>query len=181
MRGSLWTIANLLSLSRVPFCVAAAVLVLTDGSTLWCLILIFTAGLTDLLDGQVARRTNTVSEWGKLLDPAADKISAALLGSALAWKGLLPIWFLGTIVLRDALIMAAGIYLSHYLGRIHMSNFFGKATTTAIGITFILALLKADPLPMNLAIWGTTGLLGLSLLVYAPRLADLKNKSAKSI
>ena len=178
MPGPLWTIPNLLSISRIPFSVAAAIIVLSDGSTLWCLILIFAAGLTDFLDGQVARLTNTVSDWGKLLDPAADKISAALLGGSLAWKELLPPWFVGAIILRDVIIVAAGIYLSHYVGRIHMSNFFGKIATTAIGITFILGLLKADPLPMNLAIWGTVGLLGLSLLVYAPRLADLRNKPA---
>lgn len=180
MRGPYWTSANILSISRVPLSGAAAAVILVDGPVTWSLVLILAAGLSDLLDGQVARRTNTVSEWGKILDPAADKISAALLGVALVWKSLLPFWVLGAIILRDLLIVTGGFFLTHHLGYVQMSNLPGKIAATAIGITFILALLKADQIVMDIAIWGTIGLLGLSLLIYAVRLLRLRNRSNES-
>ena len=180
MQGPYWTFANLLSISRVPLSGAAAVVIFMDGPVIWSLTLILATGLTDLLDGQVARRTNTVSEWGKILDPAADKISAALLGVALVWKSLLPLWVLGAIILRDFLIVTGGVFLTRYLGHVQMSNLPGKIAATAIGITFILALLKADPIVMDIAIWATIGLLGLSFLIYAVRLLGLRNHPAQS-
>ncbi len=178
MLGSFWTIANILSLSRIPLCVVASLIILRDGPISWSLMLIIAAGLTDLFDGQIARRTNTVSEWGKILDPVADKISVALVGIALAWKEILPLWFLLAILLRDFLIVIGGLILTRQLGLIHMSNFWGKVTATAIGVTFIFALLKADQVLMTLSIWGTIGLLGLSLLIYAARLTGLRNKTS---
>lgn len=177
MQGPYWTLANLFSISRVPLSGAAAVVILVDGPVTWSLVLLLAAGLTDLLDGQIARRTNTVSEWGKILDPAADKISAVVLGIALVWKSLLPLWVLGAIILRDLLIATGGVFLTRHLGHVQMSNLPGKVAATAIGITFILALLKADQIVMDIAIWATIGLLGLSLLIYAARLLDLRNRS----
>ncbi|MCY4159130.1 MAG: CDP-alcohol phosphatidyltransferase family protein, partial [Bacteroidetes bacterium] len=96
-----------------------------DGPVSRSLILIFMAGFTDFLDGMIARSTNTISGWGKILDPAADKFSVVLLGAALVWKNLLPFWFLGAIVIRDVFIVAGGTFLTHRLGRIHMSNLVG--------------------------------------------------------
>ncbi len=177
MQGPFWTWANLLSLTRVPLSGSAAAMIFVDGPVIWSLILILVAAMTDLLDGQVARRTNTVSEWGKVLDPVADKLSAALLGIALIWKNLLPIWVLGAIVLRDILIMTGGIFLARHIGHVQMSNLSGKIATTAIGVMYILALLKADPIVMDTVIWGTIGLLVLSLLIYATRLLRLRNHS----
>ncbi len=177
MQGPYWTLANLLTISRVPLSGATTAVILMDGSVTWSLAFILAAGLTDLLDGQVARRTNTVSEWGKILDPAADKISAALLGIALVWKNLLPLWVLGAIILRDLLIVTGGVFLARHLGHVQMSNPPGKIAATAIGITFILALLKADQIVMDISIWATIGLLGLSLIIYAARLLRLRNRS----
>ena len=67
MLGTFWTFANILSISRVLFSAAAAVIILRDGPISWSLALLLTAVITDWLDGQIARRTNTVSEWGKIL------------------------------------------------------------------------------------------------------------------
>ncbi len=174
MLGSFWTIANLLSIARVPLSVAVAVLVIIDGPIRWSLSLILIAGLTDWLDGWLARITNTVSGWGKILDPAADKISVAVIAIAFLWKDLLPLWFVSTMISRDLLIAIGGVLLTRKLGHIHMSNFMGKATTTAIAITFALALLKPDPVVLYSSIYGSLGLLALSLLIYATRLRDLR-------
>ncbi len=181
MQDPFWTFANILSLLRVPLSGAAAVIILMDGAVTWSLTFILAAGLTDLLDGQVARRTNTVSEWGKILDPAADKVSAALLGIVLAGKNLLPLWFLGAVILRDVLIVTGGIFLTRHIGHVQMSNSPGKIAATAVGGTLVLALLKADPIVMAVAIWITIGLLSLSLIIYGARFLRLRNHPAEPI
>ncbi len=178
MLGSFWTFANILSISRVPLAVIVAIIVLTDGPVGWGLSLILVAALTDFLDGLVARRTDTISGWGKILDPAADKVSIAILGIALVWKELLPFWFLWIILLRDILILTGGTFLTRRLGHIHMSNLVGKTATTAIAITFMLGLLRADEVVQTISLGVTAGLLGLSLLVYAVRLKDLRHSPA---
>ena len=178
MLGTFWTFANILSISRVLFSAAAAVIILRDGPVSWSLALLTTAVLTDWLDGQVARRTNTVSEWGKILDPAADKISAALVGIALVLNDLIPLWFIGVVLLRDLLIAVGGIALARYSGRIQMSNFLGKLAVTAIAITFFMGLMRADQIVMDICTWVTVGLLGFSLLIYSSRLASVHSNSA---
>lgn len=175
-----WTFANFLSLCRVPLSAAATVIIFVGGPVSWSLSLILVAALTDFLDGLVARQTGTISAWGKLLDPAADKISVALLGIALVWNELLPLWFLGAILLRDVLILIGGAVLSRHLGRIQMSNVAGKLAAVAIGVTFILGLLRADPIVLEISIWSTLGLLGLSLVIYALRLRHLGPPSVSS-
>ncbi|MCY4172284.1 MAG: CDP-alcohol phosphatidyltransferase family protein [Bacteroidetes bacterium] len=179
MLGSFWTVANFLSIVRVPLSIAVAILVVTDGPIVWSLSLILIAGLTDWLDGLIARLTNTVSGWGKILDPLADKISVTVVAIAFLSAELLPFWFVCTIVLRDLLIAGGGVLLTHKLGRIRMSNFIGKATTTGIAITFLLALLKPDAVVLYSSIYGSLGLLILSLFIYAIRLKDLRNNPAQ--
>lgn len=178
MLGTFWTFANILSISRVLFSAAAAVVILRDGPVSWSLALLLTAVITDWLDGQIARRTNTVSEWGKILDPAADKASAALVGIALVWGDLIPLWFLGVVLLRDLLITVGGIALARSSGRIQMSNFPGKIAATAIAVTFLMGLMKADQMVMDFCIWVTVGLLGYSLLIYSFRLASAHSDPA---
>ena len=178
IQGTFWTFANILSISRVLFSAAAAVIILRDGPISWSLALLLTAVATDWLDGQIARRTNTVSEWGKILDPAADKISAALVGIALVWVDLIPLWFLGVVLLRDLLIAVGGVALVRYSGRVQMSNITGKIAVTAIAITFLMGLLRADQIVMDICIWITVGLLGFSLVIYSSRLASVHSNPA---
>ena len=178
IQGTFWTFANILSISRVLFSAAAAVIILREGPISWSLTLLLTAVITDWLDGQIARRTSTVSEWGKILDPAADKISAALVGIALVWVDLIPLWFLGVVLLRDLLIAVGGVALVRYSGSIQMSNIPGKIAVTAIAITFLMGLLRADQIVMDICIWITVGLLGLSLVIYSFRFASVHSNPA---
>jgi len=175
MLGSFWTFANILSIARVPMSIGAAILIFSDASIGWTLCVILIAALTDVLDGFIARSTNTVSGWGKILDPASDKLSIAILGIVLVWKDLLPLWFVGIIMLRDLLILMGGIFLGRRIGHIHMSNISGKLAVISIAITFMLGLLKADSIVMNISLWTTIGLLGLSFVIYAIRLVDLRH------
>ncbi len=73
--------------------------------------LFLAAGLTDALDGVLARRLRVVDRFGTLLDPVADKAVMAAVYVTGAWTGLLPWWLSGLVVGRDALILASGLVL----------------------------------------------------------------------
>ena len=102
--------ANILTLSRlaiVPLFVAAFILELK----IWAIVLFCVAGLTDVIDGVVARYLGQVSRLGGLLDPIADKLLVESCFLTLALVGVLPWWFFVLAFLRDAMIMSGIFYL----------------------------------------------------------------------
>ena len=141
-------------------------LVLVDGRLFWIFILFLLAVASDYFDGRVARWSDTVSDWGKVLDPLADKIGGGLVLLALALRGSLPWWFLGLVLGRDLLIVLGGILLGRTTGLVVMSMWWGKAAVTAIAVTALAALLNADPPVMKFCLVGTSGFLVYSFLRY---------------
>ena len=102
-----WNLPNALTVGRlllVPVFVFLAWVGFEQDSEAWqtwAAIVFGAAAVTDLVDGELARRTNQVTAIGKIIDPLADK---ALTGSALillSWFGLLPWWVTGVIVVRE--------------------------------------------------------------------------------
>jgi CDP-diacylglycerol--glycerol-3-phosphate 3-phosphatidyltransferase len=76
-----------------------------DAAHVWALAVFMFAALTDFIDGQIARRTNTISEFGKLVDPLADRLLVISVLIALMWRDFLPIWMGALIVARDVLML----------------------------------------------------------------------------
>ena len=101
-----WTISNQLSILRGVLAIPVAILI-AQGDVWWAFGLCWFAALTDWLDGFVARATNTVSEWGKILDPIADKILVGVIVVMLVLEGLLPLRSVLVVVGRDVIILAA--------------------------------------------------------------------------
>lgn len=167
--GRFWTVSNVLSLSRIPIAAGCAGVIALDGPVVWSLGLILLAAMTDWLDGTIARWSGTVTEWGKVLDPVCDKVAAAMVGLILAVKGLLPIWFVAVVVLRDVALLIGGAWLHKRSGTIHMSNILGKVTVCVLAATFIMGLLRADPMVMNFFLWSSSLLIAGSLGVYLLR------------
>lgn len=172
MLGRFWTIPNALSLVRLVLVGPITYLIVIDGRLDWLFGLIMVSVFTDWLDGRVARWTHTVSAWGKVLDPLADKVSALAIVSALVFRPVeptLPLWFLGVIIGRDLSIVAGGLIMARRTGRIAVSAWIGKAAVAWIALTVLAAVLKADPPILQACIWITTGLLVLSFGIYLGR------------
>ncbi|RJQ82961.1 CDP-diacylglycerol--glycerol-3-phosphate 3-phosphatidyltransferase [Pseudonocardiaceae bacterium YIM PH 21723] len=100
---------NVLTLSRIVLVpVFAVALLIENGTNPWWRLAAFAifaiAAVTDRIDGDLARKRGQVTEFGKLMDPIADKalIGAALFG--LSWLGELPWWVTAVIVFREAAI-----------------------------------------------------------------------------
>src|SRR5688500_18019824 len=102
------------------------------------------SAVTDFLDGQIARRTNSVTELGKVLDPLADRVLIVALAVALIAAGALPWWLAALIIGRDIVVLIAFPFLEKRgVPRIPV-NFVGKSATASLlfGLTW-MALIEA--------------------------------------
>lgn len=145
MSTPILTIANQLTMLRMGLAPAFVVLVLL-GELKWALVVFVVAGLTDLLDGLIARLGSQQTTLGAMLDPVADKL--LLTGSfvALTWgPGLsqtIPAWLTVVTLSRDAIIVISVAIVNLTLGRrMFYPSLLGKAATGAQLLTVALVLL----------------------------------------
>lgn len=170
--GTFWTIPNALSLSRLVLVVPITALLWFDGALDWLFGLVMLAILTDWFDGRIARWLNTESEWGKVLDPIADKVGAVATIAALTFRSAeptLPLWFFVALISRDLAILAGSMLIVRRSGKVAASVWAGKAATFWLAVTVLAAMLKADPPVVQFCVWMTTMLLALSFVVYLIR------------
>jgi cardiolipin synthase (CMP-forming) len=146
MSGPLLTLANQLTLLRMGLAPLLVVLVLFQERE-WALAVFIIAGLTDLLDGVIARRGGQQTTLGAVLDPVADKVLLSLSFVALTWgPGLivaLPAWLTVTTLSRDAIILATVAIINLTVGRrIFYPSLLGKLSTAtqvlSVGMVLLL-------------------------------------------
>lgn len=164
--GSRWTVADFLSLLRIPL---AAAFVLVPSSR-WRLGILAAAALTDLVDGPVARRLGS-SPFGAVLDPIADKLFMAGAVGVVAFSGRLEIWEIVGVLLRDIVATVAFVatFVSHQPRAIPARSS-GKAVTIAQILTLV-AFLIDSPFLRPIA-WATTAISIIAIWDYyrvAPR------------
>ena len=105
------------------------------------------AASSDFFDGYIARRTRSVSELGKLLDPLADRIFIAAVAIALVARGALPLWLALVLVARDVIVLSAFPLLDRRgIERIPVS-FIGKTATAALLFGRTALAVSETPLP----------------------------------
>lgn len=144
--NKIFTIPNVISAIRL--CLVPIFLVLLmNGSNLLATILFALAAGTDWIDGQIARRTNTVSRLGQLLDPAVDRILMIAGVCGLFLVGRLPLWIILVVLIRDLLLLIGGGYLLKRY-RIRVAVIFpGKVATTLLFVGFAGLLINWPLLP----------------------------------
>ncbi|MEY8461167.1 CDP-alcohol phosphatidyltransferase family protein [Eggerthellaceae bacterium 24-137] len=142
----IFTLANVVSFVRLLM-VPLYLFLLLHGQNLAATLVFATAAATDFLDGQIARRTHTVSRLGQLLDPAIDRILmvTGVLGVFLV--GRIPLWVIIVVVVRDAYLLTGGAWLiSRYRIRVPVI-YPGKFATTFLFIGFSGLLLNWPLIP----------------------------------
>ncbi len=133
-------VPNLLTLARIAAC-PILVLLLHDHNYNLALYLFIAAGITDGLDGYIAKQFNCVSSLGKALDPVADKL---LIGSAyimLAILGDIPFWLLVVVMFRDLVIVVGYLIIVVMVPTVSVQPTWLSKVNTFLQISLMVAVL----------------------------------------
>jgi cardiolipin synthase (CMP-forming) len=135
------TVPNALSAIRLVLIPVFAYLLLFAHANGWAVAILMFSGASDWADGKIARVLNQSSRLGVLLDPAVDRLYMVTVPVVLALSGIMPWWFVVTLLARDALL-AATLPLLRRRGLSALPvTYIGKAATFALMAGFPLVLL----------------------------------------
>jgi len=124
-------IPNIISLARMILVLPIFVLLVRE-RFVPALLLFAIAGISDGVDGYLAKRYHWTSRLGSVLDPLADKLLLTSSYVALAWVNLLPIWLAVTVIARDLIILTGAVAYHFLIGHLEMSpTVVSKINTTA--------------------------------------------------
>ena len=159
-----WTLPNALSVLRLLGVPVFLWLLLGPEADGWALVILAVSGLTDWLDGKLARWLNQGSRLGAVLDPAADRLYIVAALTALALRDIVPIWLVALLLGREAVLGVALLVLRRYGYPPLQVHYLGKAATLLLLYAFPGLLLAygsnpvagiAEPIAWALTIWGT--------------------------
>ena len=135
------TVPNALSAIRLVLIPVFAYLLLFAHANGWAVAILMFSGASDWADGKIARVLNQSSRLGVLLDPAVDRLYMVTVPVVLALSGIVPWWFVVTLLARDALLAATlPLLRSRGLSALPVT-YIGKAATFALMSGFPLVLL----------------------------------------
>lgn len=130
---------NIISVLRILLVIPVVYLLLHREYGM-ALILFAVAGVSDGLDGFLAKHFHWQSRLGSILDPLADKLLLVCAFVALAWIGLIPVWLLAAVLLRDVVIVAGAAAFHVLFGRFEMEPTRVSKTNTFFQIVYVLAV-----------------------------------------
>lgn len=144
MPEPVFTLANQLTMLRMGLVPLFVVLTLGRQFT-WALVVFAVAGLTDALDGYVARHSGQSTKLGAMLDPVADKLLADSAYVLLTWGGVaactLPVWLTVTLLFRDVMLLVGVLVINLTLGPVDFPpSRLGKVSTALNVATGALVL-----------------------------------------
>ncbi len=171
---------NKLTLMRVVLIPIFVVLLLFDGGQNYALriaalIVFCIASFTDFLDGQIARRNNLVTNFGKFMDPLADKLLVCSALICMIELGQLPSWYVITVIAREFIISGFRLVAADN-GIVIAASWWGKFKTTFQMFTVILLILNIPSLRMV-----TTIVAGIAFVLTLVSLLDYIAKNYKVI
>lgn len=179
MMQRVWTIPTILSFSRILLVgpIVYCLLGESQNNRWWAVSIIVVAIITDLLDGYLARQLHQVSDFGKIIDPLADKIAVGAVTFVLVWLERLPLWFLLLVLVRDVLILAGGLHIRRTKHIVVQSNLPGKLAVILVSFLLLLTIVEVEFLETArmLALWLSVLMMLFSFGVYAQRLLIGRN------
>ncbi|CAB4893625.1 unannotated protein [freshwater metagenome] len=162
LNGEVVNVPNLLSFLRILL-VPVFLWLLLHKLFLAAIAVLAFAGLTDFLDGYLARKLNQTTKLGKMLDPVADRLYIFATLLALSATGYVPWWLAGLVILRDVLMLVSLPVLASVGYRSLPVHYLGKASTFALLYSFPLLLMGKifteaafiiTPIAWAFALWG---------------------------
>lgn len=139
-------IPNLITVLRILLVVPIA-WVLLHQDFVSALLLFFVAGVSDGLDGFLAKHYGWTSRLGALLDPLADKALLVTCYATLAWIKLLPLWLLVLVVARDVVIVAGAVVYNFRIRRLEAEPTWISKLNTVLQIGLVLLIIIQQVMP----------------------------------
>lgn len=137
------TVPNAITVARMVLLAPICFFLITDQAPVLTAVLLMVFGMTDWIDGYVARRFNQVSKVGAVLDPIADRLGVAVIASVLVIAGYLPHWVAYCIVLTDLALVL--FYLFSRTRHRPPVNLLGKLRTAVLMLGLPLTVFGRIP------------------------------------
>lgn len=137
-QNKILTIPNMLSFFRLCLIPVIMWLYCVEDNYLWAGIILIVSGITDTVDGFVARHFHMTSDLGKVLDPVADKLTQAAMLFCLLTRFPLMILPLGIMVLKEFFMGVTGLMVIQKTGKVFGADWHGKVTTWLLYAMMIL-------------------------------------------
>ena len=135
-------IPNILTVLRF-FLIPFILLFLVNDEFILAIIFLTISGITDILDGTIARKFNFITNFGKLIDPLADKITQLSILWMLVSKNIIPLWILVIVLLKEATMVAGASFL-YGKELVVSSKWYGKASTVLFYLAIVLSMIFRD-------------------------------------
>lgn len=154
-----WNVPNVLTMLRMLL-IPVFVAVYAAGHTKWALAVFLLASLTDALDGYIARKHKLITNFGKLMDPLADKLMVCTALVCQGVQGILP-WVAIVIVMIKELLMVIGgtfmlkndvVVYSNLLGKASMCSFVAALVLSFFHEEFTALGVQVDIILLNIAV-----------------------------
>ena len=170
--GRVFTWSNFISFSRILIAFPVMYIHYRNDFTnnIYIYLLIGYGVVSDYLDGLVARKTNTISEVGKMIDPISDKIAAGLLFIYTVWIDWVPMWFLIYYIIRDLMILTGSSFIKIRYGKVAMSTMSGKISVNVLSAYWIsVFFFRNAVMAHQILLWSTVVMMTISLFSYINR------------
>ncbi len=167
-KDQIFTLPNLLSIIRLMLIPVIVYLYCFEKQYFAAVAIIVISGLTDIIDGIIARSFNMVSDFGKILDPIADKLTQITVIFCIATR-VSQVWLLvGMFIAKEAVMAVMGMAAIKKLDSVNSARWYGKANTVILYAAMILFVIFPDmpPLYSALIVVSSAASLVVSLGLY---------------
>ena len=161
------TIPNLLSFFRLALIPLIVCLYLTD-HPIWALVFICVSALTDMVDGFIARKFNMITDFGKFIDPVADKLTQGIVMICLLTR-FLWMWLpIAIMFIKEASAFTLRLIVFRKTEKVDSAKWHGKLTTVVLYMIMALHIIWTEiPIPVStICIFIASALMLLSCILY---------------
>ncbi len=181
-KNKIITIPNMLSFFRICLIPLIVWLYCVEKNSVWTGYILILSGMTDIVDGFIARTFQMISDFGKVLDPIADKLTQTAVLICLMLRFPMMMVPLCLLVVKEFFMTVTGYLIIQKSGIVLGADWHGKAATCLLYVAMFLHVFweSLPELLSNLMIAGCTGFILLSFILYGIRNFKVLNEHANN-
>ena len=167
-KKNILTIPNFLSLLRILMIPVIVWLYLVEKNPYAAAAVVILSGLTDIADGIIARKFNMISDFGKILDPIADKLTQVALIVSLTYEFHKMLWLVGFFIVKESIVALLGYITLRNTDSVESAKWYGKLSTFVLYASIIVLILfpSMPAWTADTIIIFSSAVLCLSLVMY---------------